>query len=326
MRFIAGSGRSGTTWVQDALAEANNLRPVFEPLHPAVSEIGARYAYRALAADDEHPELKAFLRLAAAGRQHKWWTQYRLPGDRLVPRLRNLTTVKGAKVQYRQRLKFWRERQALAEASRRSVPLVKCIRTNLMLGWLTRQCGARVMLIVRHPGAVVESQFRLGSDQTWDPGPVLERYRQDARLDELTRGRYQRLLAQNLSRIEALTACWVIENQWPIAQAPADGVEVVFYERLRSQPEIEWRRACEALDLATIPPTSVLARPSQQSSTGAEAITSDAKWLRTLTREQIDLMQGVLDEVGFDAYDMRGGEPRVAQAPAPIVQPARELR
>ena len=70
MRLIAGSGRSGTTWVQDALAAANDLRPVFEPLHPAVSEIGARYAYRALSRNDEHPELQRFL-------QTRWATRIR---------------------------------------------------------------------------------------------------------------------------------------------------------------------------------------------------------------------------------------------------------
>jgi hypothetical protein len=33
-RVVAGYGRSGTTWVQDVLAISNELRPVFEPLHP----------------------------------------------------------------------------------------------------------------------------------------------------------------------------------------------------------------------------------------------------------------------------------------------------
>ena len=32
--IIAGSGRSGTTWVLDAVAEANQLRTKFEPLGP----------------------------------------------------------------------------------------------------------------------------------------------------------------------------------------------------------------------------------------------------------------------------------------------------
>jgi hypothetical protein len=46
IRIIAGSGRSGTTWVLDALAEANALRPVFEPLHPLAIPQARPFAYR----------------------------------------------------------------------------------------------------------------------------------------------------------------------------------------------------------------------------------------------------------------------------------------
>lgn len=308
MRFIVGSGRSGTTWVQDALADANNLRPVFEPLHPAVSDIGARYAYRALAAEDEELDLEQFLDEAAEGRKYRLWTQYRLPGGTLVPRIRQLKSIEGIKAQYRNRLRLLRERPALAASWSRPVPLVKCIRANLMLGWLASR-GARVAFMVRHPGAVVESQFRLGRDRTWDPAPVLARYRNDARLQELTGGRYRSLLARKMSRIEALTANWVIENQWPLQRAAEDGVEVVYYERLKSVPEREWRKVCRALDLANVPPADTLARPSQQSSNGSSGAKGAPRWLRELTREQIGLMQGVLDDVGFRTYDMCSAEP-----------------
>ncbi len=316
LRFIVGSGRSGTTWVQDALADANNLRPVFEPLHPAVSDIGARYAYRALAAEDPEPDLEQFFDEAAAGRKYRLWTLYRLPGGSLVPQTRHMTTLEGIKTEYRRRLRFLRERSALAAAARRPVPLIKCIRANLMLGWLSQRCGARVVLMVRHPGAVVESQFRLGRDVNWNPVPILDRYRKDARLHELTGGRYRSLLARKMSRIEALTANWVIENQWPIAHAADDGVEVVYYERLKSVPEREWRTVCRALHLANIPAAEALARPSQQSSNGSSGAKGAPKWLRALTREQIGLIQGVLDEVGFRTYDMRSAEP-LASGPVP---------
>jgi len=308
MRFIVGSGRSGTTWVQDALADANNLRPVFEPLHPAVSDVGARYAYRALAAEDEEPDLEQFLDEAAAGRKYRWWTQYRLPGGRLVPRISQLKSIEGVKAQYRNRLRLLRERPALAASWRGRVPLVKCIRANLMLGWLASR-GARVTLMIRHPGAVVESQYRLGRDKTWDPDPVLARYRNDARLHELTGDRYRSLLARKMSRIEALTTNWVIENQWPMLTAIDEGVEVVFYERLKSVPDREWRKVCRALDLANVPPADTLARPSQQSSNCSSGEKGSPKWLRELTGEQIGLMQGVLDDVGFRTYDMRSAEP-----------------
>ena len=57
-RIILGSGRSGTTSVQDCLAQANHLRPIFEPLHEGESELGRRFAHRMLAAADENEELE----------------------------------------------------------------------------------------------------------------------------------------------------------------------------------------------------------------------------------------------------------------------------
>ena len=321
VRFIVGSGRSGTTWVQDALAEANGLRPVFEPLHPAVSDIGRRFAYRALSADDRYPELEQFLEEVCAGMRHKWWTQYRRPGDRLFPRLRQLTSIQRVKAEYRSWHKFWRDRPALAAAARRTEPLIKCIRANLMLGWLSQICDGRMALIVRHPGAVVESQFRLGRDRVWDPEPVLNRYRIDARLQELTGGRYSSLLARRLPRIEALTLNWVIENQWAMKNASDNGVTVVLYERLKASPGDEWQRLCRALDLPNVPPTSLIARPSQQSTdryVGSKvSLTGEDSWWQRLSSAQIQQIQRVLDEAEFADYSMSMVEPQPAMRQAP---------
>jgi len=308
VRLIAGSGRSGTTWVQDALAEANGLRPVFEPLHPAVSGVGRRYAYRALTADDDHPELEQFLDDVCAGKRHRMWALYRQPGDRLLPSLRNFATVADAKREYRRWIKFGHDWSVLAAAGRQTIPLVKCIRANLMLDWLARKCGCKIVLIVRHPGAVVESQFRLGRGPVWDPIPVLDRYRRDERLHELTQGRFQPLLARRLSRIEALAACWVIENQWAVEQAPLSGIAVVYYEQLKASPGEEWARICRVLNLPNVPSSSLTSRPSQQSSgrntEKAVPVGNDAGWQRNLSREQVARIQGVLDEAGSVGYSM----------------------
>ena len=85
MKLIAGSGRSGTTWVLDSLAKANGLRPVFEPLHPHVSEVGNRYAHRALRASDPCPDLEQFFSEVVAGRALPLWTQYRRQIRWLLP-------------------------------------------------------------------------------------------------------------------------------------------------------------------------------------------------------------------------------------------------
>jgi hypothetical protein len=310
MRLIAGSGRSGTTWVQDTLAYANNLRPVFEPLHPLASEIGTRYAYRALSADDDHPELRQFLIEVCAGRRRMLWTKYRRHRRSLLPPLDELRTMDAAVLLYRQWRKFLGQWPGLAIAGRRPDPLVKCIRANLMLGWLSRRCDCRTVLVVRHPGAVIESELR----NAWDPEIALHRFRGDSRLHELTGNRYRALLERRLTPIEALAARWVIENQWVIEQAPANGVTVVFYERLMSSPNLEWSRLCRALDLPEVPSESVRARPSQQSSANRFAVTDGAsnepRWLSVLTSEQVELIQGLLDQVHFDLYTLSDPEPR----------------
>src|SRR5262245_32752648 len=61
IRIIAGSGRSGTTWVQDVLADANALRPIFEPLHPLAVPQADPFAYRYLRPAVEQAAAAAFL-------------------------------------------------------------------------------------------------------------------------------------------------------------------------------------------------------------------------------------------------------------------------
>ena len=310
LRFIAGSGRSGTTWVQDTLADANDLRPIFEPLHPWVSAVGLEYSHRALRVEEEHPDLLQFMADVCAGRGPQLWARYRRHPQWLFPPVGNLTTRKGLGRLQRAWVKFIGEFPTLYRASRRPSPLIKCIRSNLMLGWLTRHGGARVVLIVRHPGAVIESELR----GDWKADRVLEVYRKDDTLHEMTQGRYRPLLARSLEPVEALATRWVVENQFAVERAAADGVTVVHYERLKSSPDEEWPRLCQALDLPRVPSADARAKPSQQSATNkpvsSAGTSGPPEWMRRLTPEQTRKIQGVLDEVGFKLYSMHDPAPR----------------
>ena len=309
MRLIAGSGRSGTTWIQDALATANGLRPVFEPLHPHVSEIGDRYAHRAIASDHDEPELRQFLEEVCAGRRHVLWTTYRRQVRWLFPPPAEFWSKHDAGRVWRHWGKFLKDFPMLAVAGRRRDPLVKCIRANLMLGWLSRNCGWKVVLVIRHPGAVIESELR-GS---WNARFALDRFRNDARLKELTFGRYAGLLSRDLKPVEALAARWAIENQWVAEAAASNGVTVVFYERLRTSPEREWERIRRALSLPKVPAMDILERPSQQSSpnkSGARAKeATDPRWIHALTAGHLAMIQGVLDQAEVTLYSMRDPNP-----------------
>jgi hypothetical protein len=273
-----------------------------------------RFAYRALDPDQEYPELEQFMADVCDGKHHTWWTQYRRPGDRLIPRLTKLTAQGSLRREYHRMSKFLQERPALRAAARRPEPLVKCIRANLMLNWLSHRHDWKIVLLVRHPGAVVESQYRLRRGRLWDPEPVLQRYRNDSCLHEMTNDRYRKLLSRPLSAIEALTLNWIIENQWVIEQADHSKVTVVYYERLKASPASEWQRMCRTLDVLNVPSASLIERPSQQSSGDGVAGTDpqnneQSRWQRSLTSEQSALIQAVLDETGFSGYHVSRTEP-----------------
>jgi hypothetical protein len=148
---------------------------------------------------------------------------------------------------------------------------------------------------------------------------VLDGYRSDSRFHELTGGRYRSLLDRYPAGVGGMAALWVIENQYAIEHAARDGVTVAFYERLKSNPELEWQRICRALRLPNVPPPEVIARPSQQSSpafSASQAIAADdPRWMRSLSPGQQDEIQAVLDQVEFGLYKMSDPEPQPGAIP-----------
>ena len=161
-RIVLGSGRSGTTWVLDCLAEANGLRPVFEPLHPKESEIGAKYAYDVLTSSDDADDLATYLTGIAAGEIHARWIDYRGPKGLVYPNPRLFGSLESARRWLSGWRKYRRRKKKLKGAMDRTEVLIKFIRGNLMAGWFSKKMGYKTVLVVRHPCSVIESQLRLG--------------------------------------------------------------------------------------------------------------------------------------------------------------------
>jgi hypothetical protein len=194
----------------------------------------------------------------------------------------------------------------------RKEAIIKCIRANLMLPWISRHLQCRVVLVVRHPGAVVESELR----GRWNASYALERFRTDARLHELTQDRYRSLLSRNLNVVESLTLRWVIENQWVMESADANGIPVIHYENLRSARRSEWPVLCESLGVEHFPDRATLTRPSQQSAERRSSIPlaqpEKPRWMRGLSGVQAGQIQAILDDVGFQEYAIDEPNPRFA--------------
>lgn len=195
---VAGSPRSGTTWIAGLLGASPGAVPLFEPLHPdhvpAAAALGGGWR-PAPAPDESWPEGVRFFEDAFAGRIVNWWTSRevalrRLPSaDRLV---------------------------------------VKFVRANRVLPWMVRALDlVPPVLVLRHPWSVVRSQLDLGrwaepgkpSVPGWLPGgAALAR-----RIEELE------------TPEELLAASWAVDQR--CALAAGDGaLQIVRYEDVVADP------------------------------------------------------------------------------------------
>lgn len=304
-RIILGSGRSGTTWVQDCLAEANRLRPIFEPLHEGESELGRRFAYRMLPATSKHEELERYFRRLSEGRIRSLWIDYRGRKQLLLPHARRFSSIRAFRGYMFAWKKHLSDRVKLHTATQYEETLIKCIRANLMAGWFSQTLGFRTVLVVRHPCASVESQYRSGV--AWDPQPIADRYRSDTQLHEASDGIYLPLLNSRLTRLQALTLNWVIENQGPVARASTEGYSIFHYEDLRARPSLAWPTICSALGLSRIPTQEKIELPSQQSyakDSQAMLTAREPRWRKLLGTEQLKEIQGILDNTECSLYNV----------------------
>ena len=124
--ILAGSGRSGTTWLGNIIAANPNVRTIFEPFDYRRVPEAACMPLRPYARSQElYPEWAEFVDNVFAGKIQNEWTT-------------------------RQGNRWWATRN-----------FVKAIRANLMLGWLDQTFQPRIVLTTRHPCAVILSRMKL---------------------------------------------------------------------------------------------------------------------------------------------------------------------
>ena len=303
-RLIAGYGRSGTTWVQDVMATANSLRTVFEPLHPDVIHDAEKYAHAFRTSGDEDLELYEFLQKYFCGDFHSLWVDYRVRMDLILPSssdlnswrcyIRCLRRIREAGIDY------FRYRGQRNIENR----IVKLVRANMMLSWLKTNFDARIVLLVRHPAAVVMSQ--LNSPQIWKPRSRIARYRADPRLLDELDARTRRLIFENVDDLEAVTLSWCIENAISIRQAKEQDICVVYYEHLSQRGISEWRRIMTALELQIEPDNDLISRPSQQTSgdqaSDRDLVSQYASWMNRIDEKTANRIQEILDATRTSVY------------------------
>jgi hypothetical protein len=199
--LLAGSGRSGTTWLSEVINHGGGYRYVFEPFNPA--RVRAFEHFRSkqyLRPDDGREEFLRPARLALTGALRSPWT------DRF-----NRTFV----------------------ARRR---LVKDIRANLLLGWMRANFpGMPIVLLLRHPCAVVASRLALG----WKDN-LRETMEQEELVEDFLLPVEAEIRAAR-DDFERHLFLWCIDNYVPLKQFGPDEIHLSFYENLLVNPEAELR-------------------------------------------------------------------------------------
>jgi hypothetical protein len=199
--FLAGSGRSGTTWLSEIISHRGGYRFVFEPFNPAkVGAFGSFGSKQYLRPDDGRGEFLGPARLALTGALRDPWT------DRF-----NGTFV----------------------ARRR---LIKDIRANLLLAWMRANFpGMPIVLLLRHPCAVVASRLALG----WK-GNLNETMEQEELVEDFLLPIEAEIRAAR-DDFERHLFLWCIDNYVPLKQLGPGEIHLVFYENLLANPEEELR-------------------------------------------------------------------------------------
>ena len=195
--FLAGSGRSGTTWVSEIINYRRDYRLVFEPFHPGRVSL-----------------CRGFRR-----------KQYLRPEDRREEYLRPARKILSGELR-----SPWTDRFHRTLAVRRR--LIKDIRANLLLGWIRASFPEMpVILLLRHPCAVAASRLALGWKD--DPADVLAQ--EDLVEDHLRP--FEGEIRNAAPGFEQHVFLWCIENYVPLRQLAQDDVHIVFYEELLANPE-----------------------------------------------------------------------------------------
>lgn len=262
--LLAGTARSGTTWLADVLAAGQRARVMFEPFHPGkvAAYRGHEYFHYLRPADDD-PQLREFCESLFTGRIRNRWI------DRQVTYVRPRGRV------------------------------IKEIRANLFLKWIqTHFPRVPLLLVTRHPCAVVLSRLQLD----WDTDEDIRSFLAQPRLLEDHLGPYLPVIERASTPEEKHAVIWCVHHLVPLRQFEADELPMVYYEDLCLRPQEELERLGRAVGW-TFAATGMLDQPSRTATPQSAVVRGEDRvnaWQRRLEPAQIDRVLAVVRGFGLE--------------------------
>ncbi|MCI0561838.1 MAG: sulfotransferase domain-containing protein [Nitrososphaera sp.] len=263
--FLTGTGRSGTTWVEDIINFNGAYRLMFEPFHSRKVPALAEWRYRQYLRPENRDErfLQPASRILNGTIRHPWIDRYN-------------------------RTLFARRR------------LIKDIRAQLILKWIQRNFpDISLILLLRHPCAVAHSKMKLG----WSTH-LEEFLDQDELMEDFLRP-FEKYIRAAADPYEKHIFLWCIENFVPLKQFRHGEMHMTFYEHLCTRPDREAARLLEYVRQPVSPRVfkvirkpSALARPHSAVVSGSSLIDT---WRTYTSVEQVTRAREILGIFGLDA-------------------------
>lgn len=268
--LLAGTGRSGTTWIQDIINYKNNYRIVFEPFNSRKVDLWSDFKYRQyIRPENKEKKFSIPAGLILSGRVHGKWVDSH--NKKLL-------------------------------ATKR---IVKDIRINLFLKWIKKNFNELSMIfIIRHPIAVALSRQKL----SWDTYLDVFLSQEDLLEDYLFEFKDQIEAAKKRNEFEKNIFHWCIENYVPLKQFAESDIYIAYYEDFCIHPEREVQKMFKYLGkeynskvLKKIDHPSATSRRGSAIMKGADLIKS---WKNKVDEEQIKKAGDILENFGLNGlYD-----------------------
>jgi hypothetical protein len=202
--YLAGTARSGTSWISEVLNHDNTYRMIHEPLRRDRLKVTQVFRPRHyLRPEDDSPRHVAAMRAIVSGDIRSIWTDKY--NHKLLPRRR----------------------------------LIREVRGMILLPWIHAHFREMpTILLLRHPCAVAASQLKWGQEWPVDLNRFLAEPDLMANVLEPFRHELERVAGSG-SEFERHVFGWCIENYVPLRDLEPGDVHVAFYESFCITPDAE---------------------------------------------------------------------------------------
>jgi hypothetical protein len=263
--FLAGTGRSGTTWLAEMIDYQIPSRLMFEPFFLNKIFPASRFhLFQYMRPEQEDRELYNYAHEVLTGK------------------------IRDQRIDWHNKRLFTHSR------------IIKEIRANLFLKWLhDRFPQVPLVFVIRHPCAVALSRKELGWDTDADIEPFL---RQENLIADYLENKLD-LIHSLKTDIEKHALVWSISNLVPLSQFEPDELNTVFYENLCLKPEYELAKVFKVLDQRHLYITGMdVQRPSVTTTLTSAVVTGEDKvsrWKSHLKSSEIDSILNIVQEFGL---------------------------